>query len=84
MSFSRKERMSGMAWRICASRSDAEPEGKARPDVGVDPHGGEHGGIDHAQPPSSIQPVCEQVRHLRPGRTVQVISYSAEGSVKGK
>ena len=27
---------------------DAEPEGEARPDVGVDPDGGEDGGVDHA------------------------------------
>ena len=30
MSFSKKERMSGMAWRICANRSMPNP--KAKPD----------------------------------------------------
>jgi len=36
------------------------------------------------QPPSSIQPVPEQVRQPAPRQIVQVISNSAEGSVKGK
>ena len=35
-------------------------------------------------PPSSIQPVCEQVRHPSPRHRVHVISNSADGSVKGK
>ena len=36
------------------------------------------------QPPSSIHPVCEQVRHPSPWQMVQVTSNSADGSVKGK
>ena len=36
------------------------------------------------QPPSSIHPVCEHVRHPSPWQMVQVISNSADGSVKGK
>ena len=83
MSFSRKERMSGMAWRICANRSIPNPKA-SRPHVGVDPHGGEDGGVDHAAAAELIQPVCEHVRQPSPRQTVQVISNSADGSVKGK
>ncbi len=35
-------------------------------------------------PPSSIHPVCEQVRQPAPRQMVQVTSNSADGSVKGK
>ena len=36
------------------------------------------------QPPSSTQPVREQVRHPSPRQIVQVTSNSADGSVNGK
>ena len=36
------------------------------------------------QPPSSIHPVCEHVRHPAPRQIAQVTSNSADGSVKGK
>jgi hypothetical protein len=64
---------------------DAEAEGEAAPLVGVDAHGARStAGSTMPQPPSSIQPVCEQVRQPSPRQMVQVTSNSADGSVKGK
>ena len=63
---------------------DAEAEGEARPLRGVDPTASNTAGSTMPQPPSSIHPVCEQVRQPAPSQMVQVISNSADGSVNGK
>ena len=78
MSFSRKERMSGMAWRICASRSIPNPKAKPDQTSASIPTAAKTAGSTMPQPPSSIQPVYEQVRQPSPRQTVQVISNSAE------
>jgi len=69
MSFSMKERMSGMAWRILRQTVDAEAKGEADQTSGIDPHRRRPPGR-HAAAASSIHPVCEQVRHPCPGQTV--------------
>ena len=66
MSFSMKERMSGMAWRIWASRSMPKPKAKPDHSSGSMPTAANTAGSTMPQPPSSIQPVCEQVRHPSP------------------
>ena len=63
---------------------DAEPEGEARPLLGVDADAANTLGWTIPQPPSSIQPVLEHVRQPLPLQIVQVTSNSADGSVNGK
>jgi len=84
MSFSMKERMSGISWRIWANRSIPKP--KAKPDQILESilTAANTAGSTMPQPPSSIHPLCEHVRQPSPRHSVQVISYSADGSVKGK
>ena len=84
MSFSRNERMSGIVVAHLGQAVDAEAEGEAGPLVGSIPTAAKTAGSTMPHPPSSIQPVCEQVRHPSPRQMVQVISNSADGSVKGK
>ena len=50
MSFSRKERMSGIGVAHLGQPVDAEAEGEPRPDFGVDADGREDGRVDHAAP----------------------------------
>ena len=63
---------------------DAEPEREAGPDVGVDAHGGEDGRIDHAAATELDPARLRAGAAASPRQTVQVISYSADGSVNGK
>ena len=75
----------GSSWRIWASRSIAEPEGEARPLVGVEPDRGEDGRVDHAAAAELDPPGAPSRSDIpSPWQMVHVISYSAEGSVNGK
>ena len=76
--------MSGISWRIWAQRSIPKPNAKPVHSSASMPTAAKTAGSTIPQPPSSIQPVCEQVRQPAPPQIVQVISNSAEGSVNGK
>jgi len=84
MSFSKRLRRSSNSWRMNANRSMPNPNAKPVQRSGSTPVASKTAGWTIPQPPSSIQPVYEHVRQPAPRQIVQVISNSADGSVKGK
>ena len=62
------------------------PNPKAKPDHTSEsiPTAAKTAGSTMPHPPSSTQPMFEQVRHPAPRQMAHVISNSAEGSVNGK
>ena len=77
-------RMSSTPWRISARRSMPKPKAKPDHSSGSSPRRANTLGCTMPQPPSSSQPVWPQVRQPAPSQKMQLMSYSADGSVNGK